>query len=253
MLQGGRKKQAIDLRASVQDGGMFAELVPVNLARVGTARLCFLAQNTFVGVAELELDGGIVTVQLTGTEAAEECDREMCGADDCCGDVAFGVQVVGRPMRGGRRSFVALNKGLGDYAAFEGRGIAFQTEAVPTGTERALLMAEHFSSLPVASVRDAVLCEGRLTLECGEMAGEWEGGEEAAGDAAPTAQARSGAESGARAGAGAGAGAGAEAGLAMSIEALAVPSRRSRMSLEELVSRGGTVLAAGEDLEDDEW
>ena len=62
---------------------------------VGTARLCFLADNAFVGVAELELGGGVlVPVQLTGTEAAEECDREMCGADDCCGDVAFGVQVA---------------------------------------------------------------------------------------------------------------------------------------------------------------
>ena len=62
---------------------------------VGTARLCFLAENAFVGVAELELGGGLVAVQLTGTEAAEECDREMCGADDCCGDVAFGVKVTG--------------------------------------------------------------------------------------------------------------------------------------------------------------
>ncbi len=32
-------------------------------------------------------------------------------------------------MRGGKQSFVALNKGLGDYAAFEGRGIAFQAAA----------------------------------------------------------------------------------------------------------------------------
>ena len=94
--------------------------------RAGTARLCFLAENAFVGVAELELDGGLVAVQLPGTEAAEECDREMCGADDCCGDVAFGVTVAGTLLRGGRQSFVALNKALGDYAAFEGRGISFQ-------------------------------------------------------------------------------------------------------------------------------
>ena len=80
--------------------------------RAGTARLCFLAENAFVGVAELELDGGLVAVQLTGTEAARECDREMCGADDCCGDVAFGVTVAGAPLRGGRQSFVALNTWL---------------------------------------------------------------------------------------------------------------------------------------------
>ena len=69
---------------------------------VGTARLCFLAENAFVGVAELELGGGLVTVQLTGTEAAEACDREMCGADDCCGDVAFGVKVTGSSGSGSR-------------------------------------------------------------------------------------------------------------------------------------------------------
>ena len=126
LLQGGRKKQAIDLGASVSlGGGMFGAIVPVQLTYaaegsnprvaggvpgrpathtrvrlaldrcVGTARLCFLADNAFVGVAELELGGRVlVPVQLTGTEAAEECDREMCGADDCCGDVAFGVQVA---------------------------------------------------------------------------------------------------------------------------------------------------------------
>jgi len=211
---------------------MFGALVPVQLTLVGTARLCFLSQNTFVGVAELELGGGTVAVQLTGTEAAEECDREMCGADDCCGDVAFGVQVVGPPLRGGRRSFVALNKGLGDYAAFEGRGVAFQAEAVPTGAERALLLAEHFSSLPADAVDEAVLCVGMLTLECEKQAGE-------------EAQARSSLQAEAEAEAE------AEASVVSRIEALVVPSRRSSMSLEELVSRGGTVLAAGG--EDDEW
>ena len=188
-------------------------------------------------MAELELGGGTVAVQLTGTEAAEECDREMCGADDCCGDVAFGVQVFDPPLRGGWRSFVALNKGLGDYAAFEGRGVAFQAEAVPTGAERALLLAEHFSSLPADAVDEAVLCVGMLTLECEKQAGEEEGGEEARARSSLQAEAEAEAE--------------AEASVVSRIEALAVPSRRSSMSLEELISRGGTVLAAGG--EDDEW
>jgi len=91
--------------------------------RTGTARLCFLAENAFVGVAELELDGGLVAVQLTGTEAAKECAREMC---NCCPEMSFRVTVAGTPLRGGRQSFVALDKALGDHAAFEGRGISFQ-------------------------------------------------------------------------------------------------------------------------------
>ena len=130
-----------------------------------------------------------------------------------------------------------------------------------TGAQRALLLAEHFSSLPAASLRDAVLCVGVLTLECeeaeggeaqgkeggeaeGKEGGEGEGGEggEVMGDdATPGGGQAAGAE------------AEAEATVVSRIEALAVPSRRTSMSLEELVSRGGTVLAsAGED-DDDEW
>ena len=46
-------------------------------------------------------------------------------------DAPSALQVAGTPLRGGRQSFLALNKALGDYAAFEGRGISFQVEAVP--------------------------------------------------------------------------------------------------------------------------
>ena len=120
-----------------------------------------------------------------------------------------------------------------------------------TGAQRALLLAEHFSSLPAVSLRDAVLCVGVLTLECeeaeggegegkegGEGEGE-EGGEVMGDDATP--------------GGGQAAGAEAEATVVSRIEALAVPSRRTSMSLEELVSRGGTVLASGGEDDDDEW
>ena len=105
--------------------------------RAGTARLCFLAENAFVGVAELELDGGLVAVQLTGTEAAKECAREMC---NCCPEMSFRVTVAGTPLRGGRQSFVALDKALGDHAAFEGRGISFQVggRALSRAPSRAL-------------------------------------------------------------------------------------------------------------------
>ena len=120
-----------------------------------------------------------------------------------------------------------------------------------TGAQRALLLAEHFSSLPATSLRDAVLCVGVLTLEFekaeggegegkegGEGEGE-EGGEVMGDDATP--------------GGGQAAGAEAEATVVSRIEALAVPSRRTSMSLEELVSRGGTVLASGGEDDDDEW
>ena len=120
-----------------------------------------------------------------------------------------------------------------------------------TGAQRALLLAEHFSSLPGASLRDAVLCVGVLTLECdeaeggeaeGKEGGEGEGeeGSEVVGDDATR-------------GCGQAAEAEAEATVVSRIEALAVPSRRTSMSLEELVSRGGTVLAAGGEDDDDEW
>ena len=122
-----------------------------------------------------------------------------------------------------------------------------------TGAQRALLLAEHFSSLPAASLRDAVLCVGVLTLECeeaeggeaegkegGEGEGE-EGGEVMGDDATPGGGQAAGAE------------AEAEATVVSRIEALAVPSRRTSMSLEELVSRGGTVLASGGEDDEDEW
>ena len=113
---------------------------------------------------------------------------------------------------------------------------------MPTGAQRALLLAEHFGSLPAASLRDAVLCVGVLTLECekGEGgAGGEEGGEAVAAGTIPGSGLEAEAE------------AEAEAGVVARIEAVAVPSRRTSMSLEELVSRGGTLLAAGG--EDDDW
>ena len=130
-----------------------------------------------------------------------------------------------------------------------------------TGAQRALLLAEHFSSLPAASPRDAVLCVGVLTLECEEAeGGEAEGkeGGEGEGEEGGEGEGEEGGEvmgDDATPGGGqaAGAGAEAEATVVSRIEALAVPSRRTSMSLEELVSRGGTVLASGGEDDDDEW
>ena len=136
-----------------------------------------------------------------------------------------------------------------------------------TGAQRALLLAEHFSSLPAASLRDAVLCVGVLTLECEEAeGGEAQGkeGGEAEGKEGGKAEGKEGGEGegeeggevmgdDATPGGGQAAGAEAEATVVSRIEALAVPSRRTSMSLEELVSRGGTVLASGGEDDDDEW
>ena len=128
-----------------------------------------------------------------------------------------------------------------------------------TGAQRALLLAEHFSSLPAASLRDAVLCVGVLTLECEEAeGGEGEGkeGDEAEGKEGGEGEGEEGGEvmgDDATPGGGQAAGAEAEATVVSRIEALAVPSRRTSMSLEELVSRGGTVLASGGEDDDDEW
>ena len=91
-----------------------------------------------------------------------------------------------------------------------------------------------------------MLCVGVLTLECEKGAGSGEEGGEAVAGEAPPGSGIGAAEAGAEAEAE------AEAGVASRIEAMAVPSRRTSMSLEELVSRGGTVLAAGGE-EDDEW
>ena len=128
-----------------------------------------------------------------------------------------------------------------------------------TGAQRALLLAEHFSSLPAASLRDAVLCVGVLTLECEEAeGGEAQGkeGGEAEGKEGGEGEGEEGGEvmgDDATPGGGQAAGAEAEATVVSRIEALAVPSRRTSMSLEELVSRGGTVLASGGEDDDDEW
>ena len=128
-----------------------------------------------------------------------------------------------------------------------------------TGAQRALLLAEHFSSLPAASLRDAVLCVGVLMLEFEKAeGGEGEGKEGGEGEGEEGGEGE-GEEGGkvmgddATPGGGQAAEAEAEATVVSRIEALAVPSRRTSMSLEELVSRGGTVLASGGEDDDDEW
>ena len=57
------------------------------------------AQETFVGFVELRVDGARHVLKLSGSESLTECSRELCGAQDCCGDKAYVVTVqnaVGR-------------------------------------------------------------------------------------------------------------------------------------------------------------
>eukprot|EP00908_Phaeocystis_cordata_P004759 Transcript_15157.p1 GENE.Transcript_15157~~Transcript_15157.p1 ORF type:complete len:331 (+),score=102.11 Transcript_15157:93-995(+) len=246
------KKPVIDLGASLE-GGMFGALVEMqpDPPHVGTAWLCFLAPNTFVGVAEVAVGGrAAVTVQLTGTEVADECTRELCGADDCCGDTAFGVKVVDpRRSRRPQRSFVARSTGLGDYAAFEGRGFAFQSDRVPTGAERALLLAEHFRALREVRgdcLDDAVLCQGPIEVDWSADQGPFTfaASSSSPSSSSPSSSPPTAATMGAAAAATGASGGGSpardqteegedeeDAGLAPRIAAVAVPPRRGSLRL----------------------
>jgi hypothetical protein len=97
-------------------------------------------------------------LKLNGSESLTECDRAMCAVQDCCGDKAFLVtaqtaqtaQLAPGCAQPGRRkrSFLARSAGVGDYVAFEGRGIRFVTDFVPGEEQRAQVLKRHFSMLP---------------------------------------------------------------------------------------------------------
>ena len=150
---------------------MFAEipmLAPTD-EHTGNALLCFLSQDTFVGFVELEHDGSRHVLKLTGSESLTECDKALCNVQDCCGDKAFlvaaqtchaapadasaaGGSAAGGPRR--KRTFLARSSGVGDYVAFEGRGMRFHTDFVPGDEQRdqararARLSAPHFFFCP---------------------------------------------------------------------------------------------------------
>ena len=107
-------------------------------------------------------------LQLTGSESLTECNRELCGAQDCCGDKAYvvSVQSVETGSLGRRkRRFLARSTGVGDYVAFEGRGMKFETDFVPGDEEREQVLGRHFGMLPRSVRRESVLCLGRMTLQ----------------------------------------------------------------------------------------
>jgi hypothetical protein len=159
----------------------------------GNALLCFLAPDTFVGFVEVEHEGESIVLKLTGSESLTECDRALCAVQDCCGDKAFLVTAQTTMHSRRKRTFLARSSGVGDYAAFEGRGMRFVTDFVPGDEQRAQVLRRHFGMLPKSAQRDSVLCLGQMTLhfrQLGATAAELEGGvaaDERRGRPAPAA------------------------------------------------------------------
>ena len=206
-LQGGSarvgrrvKRMKVDLAAMAMasDGGdarsatasLFTPLVEMKSEAnelTGSALLCFLSPDTFVGFVELQSEEGQRHVlKLNGSESLTECDRAMCAVQDCCGDKAFLVtaqtaqtaQLAPGCVQPGRRkrSFLARSAGVGDYVAFEGRGIRFVTDFVPGEEQRAQVLKRHFSMLPRAVRHEAVLCLGQMTIHWRGLGAAGEGG-----------------------------------------------------------------------------
>ncbi len=55
---------------------------------------------------------------------------------DCCGDKAFLVTAQTCTQVRRKRTFLARSSGVGDYVAFEGRGMRFSTDFVPGDEQR---------------------------------------------------------------------------------------------------------------------
>ncbi len=57
----------------------------------GAALFCFISDDKFVGLVELDSDATLL--RLHGSETSHECSKEFCGVNDCCGETAFTVSV----------------------------------------------------------------------------------------------------------------------------------------------------------------
>ena len=166
---------------------MFTEiaLVAPTDEHTGSALLCFLSQDTFVGFVELEDHASRErhVLKLTGSESLTECDRALCAVQDCCGDKAFLVtaqtcsssteprELPSSHRARKKRTYLARSSGVGDYVAFEGRGIRFATDFVPGDEQRDLVLRRHFGMLPRSARRDAVLCLGQMTIHWKALGG----------------------------------------------------------------------------------
>ena len=159
-------------------GGMFAKvsLAEVHAAELeepgdganpsdrhtGAAVLCWLSDSNCVGLVELDGAPGLGQMRLHAAETATRCTRVLCGANDCCEEQAFVVQIQA-PL-GGKRSFIARKTGVGDYVILAGRHLHFDTGYVPGDALREQALLRHFGPLPEAVRTSAVLCIGRISF-----------------------------------------------------------------------------------------
>jgi len=172
-LRHAKRAKLVDLEASLEGtsgglgagpshGGMFAtiSLAEVHAAELeepgegaapadrhtGAAVLCWLSDSTCIGLIELDRAPGLGQLRLHGVQAAAHCTRELCGANDCCAEEAFVLQI--QAPRGAKRSFIARRAGVGDYVIFAGRHLHFDTGFVPGGALREQALTRHFGQLP---------------------------------------------------------------------------------------------------------
>ena len=240
--------------SSANDGGLFTDMHFIAPAdeHTGNALLCFLSADTFVGFVELQANGQRHVLKLNGSESLTECDRALCAVQDCCGDKAF--LVTAQSAHGRRkRSFLARSAGVGDYFAFEGRGMRFVTEFVPGDEQREQVLSRHFGMLPRAVRRESVLCLGQMNLHWRGLGAEAKDETEASVAAAASLVAAKEEHEG-YAGDKSEAGSSgdehdasvrsAARGILPMLSSVVIPQPRS-FSISELVARGGTPVETG--------
>lgn len=134
----------------------------------GSALLCFLSDENFVGFVEIHHEGQRHVLKLNGSESTTKCDtkcdRSQCSVSESTGDRAYLVTAQSMQARC-KRTYLARCTGLGEYVAFEGRGMRFTTDFVPASAQREEVLGRHFGILPRAVRRDSMLCLGRMTLQ----------------------------------------------------------------------------------------
>ena len=255
--------------AAASAASMFADipiLAPAD-EHTGNALLCFVSQDTLVGFVELEHEGRRHVLKLTGSESLTECDKTLCGVQDCCGDKAFLVtaQTCATAIKR-KRTFLARSSGVGDYVSFEGRGMRFTTDHVPGDEQREQVLRRHFGMLPRSARRDSVLCLGQMVLHWRGLgqAGEAEAASHEAAASMVTAareehEGYAGDKSDYES-------SGDEHELRKSMRSIlpklanvAMPTPRANaFSVEELIARGGTPIEdspvrAENDMQSDDW
>jgi len=133
----------------------------------GAAILCFLSPDNFLGCLELTTTPTPQQLKVHGVETMAECNREFCGASECCGEKAYLLSVHSEETRQ-KRSYIARSVGVGDYVALDGsrpsNGFRFETLSVPGERERDRIIARNFDMLPASARGQAIICVGKVTM-----------------------------------------------------------------------------------------